>query len=117
MVKPIGIVAMLVLLVSRPALASDLFTRHIDLWGVTNAGALYLETVKGEKYRVPIKYCPVVKTNKQYQFTPVELVRSFENANIWFRERVVSEHGRITFHDRNTREQISCVLGTPATIS
>ena len=120
MAKPLGIVAMLTLLAtSGTALASDsdLLTRQIDLWGVTNTGALYLETKQGERYSVPIKHCPAVRSNKEYTFTPVELVHTFEDANVWFRGRRVLDDARITFHDRNSREQISCVLGTPINLS
>lgn len=121
MVKPLGIVAMLILLVSGPALARDndeLFTKQIDLWGVTTTGSLYLKTHSGQEYSIPIKHCPVVNTRKNYQFTPIEVVAEFDQAGVWFKGRAVSEQGRVTFYNRHSkREKVSCILGEPRVIS
>lgn len=121
MVKPLGIVAMLILLVSGPALARDtdeVFTKQIDLWGVTTTGSLYLKTHSGQEYSIPIKHCPVVNTRKQYQFTPIEIVSEFNQAGVWFRGRAVADQGRVTFYNRNSkRERVSCILGEPRVIS
>ena len=116
MVKPLGIVTMLILLVvSGPTLADnrELFTRHIDVWGVTSSGNLYLETKRGEKYKIPISHCPYVRSQRDYQYTPIELVHSFEEASISFTDRKISDNGKITFFDRKSGEKIACRLGKP----
>ena len=49
MVKPMGVVAMLTLLTAGPAMASDrVNVREVKVWGLTNAGELYMETQRGE---------------------------------------------------------------------
>ena len=118
MVKPMGVVAMLILLASGPALANErLLVKQIDVWGVTTTGGLYLETKRGDKYFAPIKHCPVVRSNRQYQFTPVELVTSFNNSSVSIRGKRVAENKYVTFNDRNGNESISCLLGNPVKVT
>lgn len=84
MVKPIGVVAMLILLASGPALAGEkLFTKNIQFWGVTNTGNIYLETKRGEQYIASIKHCPI-NTLKNTHHSPAVAIENMRNPRAWF---------------------------------
>ena len=56
MVKPMGVVAVLTLLAAGPAMANDrVNVREVKVWGLTNAGELYMETQRGETVTAGLK--------------------------------------------------------------
>lgn len=84
MAKPIGVVAMLILLASGPAMAGERpFTKNLEFWGVTNTGKLYLETKRGEQYTAEFKNCPVNTLRKPYH-SPASAIKSMERPRAWF---------------------------------
>lgn len=125
MVKPLGIVAMLTLLASGPAMASEkLFTKQINTWGITTHGNLYLETKKGDKYIGNIQHCPVIKTPHTYEntnFSPAMIVAEMSKPHLRLEGRFVSENDRLMLVDRSrkgTRSAVAkCVLGEVRKIS
>ena len=124
MVKPLGIVAMLTLLVSGPAMASEkIFTKQIDVWGVTNSGHLYLQTKSGDKYTAPIQHCPVLRTRNESIQNAVEFARDLDNVNLHMNSRIVTDDKRFTLYSRERgsrgmRDSVArCQLGTLTKIS
>ena len=103
MAKPLGIVAMLVLLsTSGTALASEkIFTKRIDIWAVTNTGNLYLETKAGEKYIAPMHNCST------------SIIKNFEEPNLHMGGRFVRPGKIINVYDAGTKrgENVRCKLG------
>ena len=85
MAKPLGIVAMLTLLISSgTALAGEKpFTKHLELWGVTNSGKLYLETKQGDQYITEFQHCPV-NTLKMPNQSPALAILNMERPRAWF---------------------------------
>lgn len=115
MVKPMGIVAMLILLASGPAMASErIFTKQVSLWGVTESGYLYLQTKRGDKYMAPIEHCPVVKTDNTDQFSPVQFVKDADRVQLHMNGKFVYQDKTITLYAKESRlktDKARCKIG------
>ena len=118
MAKPLGLVAMLTLLLSSGTALADerLPVWNIDVWGVTHAGKLFLQTKTGDRYLAPIEHCPIVRSrDPQLQHSPInEIVAELENPNIHVHGRVVSSDMRITLFEKKKRiakTSVKCVIG------
>lgn len=110
MVKPMGVVAMLILLASGPASAGErIFAKHVDIWGVTTTGSLYLETQQGEIYTAELKHCPVNTMNSN--FSPIQLVKQLSDIRISLPGRHVAEARSITIKNFDNKEKVVCKLG------
>lgn len=121
MAKPLGIVAMLVLLVaSGTASAGDRFvTKNLKLWGVTDSGNLYFETKRGEKYIAEIEHCPV-NTLKEVSHSPIEDLKNMDNPRAWFDTDYwftdVNTPSRTFVVSDGRNGQIKCLTGSLAKI-
>lgn len=108
MVKPIGVVAMLILLTSGPALAGEkVFTKHINVWAVSENGNLYLETKRGERYKAEMQECST------------STIQDFENPNLSIHGRFVRESKTVAVYDAGSKrsENVRCKLGQVTKIS
>ncbi len=106
MVKPLGIVAMLVLLLnSGTALALDhISISHIKDMGVTTTGKLILKTKWNKELEGQLQMCPVTDFVAQTNFG--EMLRLYPKGTR------IGENSTITFLSYNSKNKRNTPLGT-----
>ena len=106
MVKPLGIVAMLVLLLnSGTALASNhISISHVKDMGVTTTGKLILKTKWNKELEGQLKMCPVTDFVAQINFD--EMLRLYPQGTR------IRENSTIQFLSYNSKNKRNTPLGT-----
>jgi hypothetical protein len=105
MVKPIGVVAMLILLASGPALADvTLPIRAISDIKVTNTSKVHFELKNGTSFVGTLPNCPVMQYASQ---TGVDNLGLYANG-----ARIVKDGSKITFLDLNQRTLRKRIVGS-----
>jgi len=106
MVKPLGIVAMLVLLLnSGTALASDhISISHVKDMGVTTTGKLILKTKWNKELEGQLQLCPVADFVAQ--------TNSGEMLRLYPKGTRIGENSTITFLSYNSKNKRNTPLGT-----
>lgn len=100
---------MIALLMSTQSVIADdrIVTRHLETWGITKGGDLYLKTKKGDEFIAPLNQCSTNNIDK------------FETPQIYMHGRWVRNGKTVHLYDKNAKQinSIKCKLGEIARIA
>lgn len=104
-----NLIIMIALLIpTQSVMANDKIpTRHLDIWGITTSGDLYLKTKQGKEYIAPLEQCPVSS------------ILELEDLNIYMDGRTVRNGKTVHLYNKDTknRNNLRCKLGEIARIA